>query len=356
MIQPYRQRQMRPYARAAYTVGGLATTGKIAWNAAKYAAEKALQYNKRRSSKKTRYTKTVQPSKMSKSKVYTKPRPPNDRTKNKLKRKVNKLARQVSNNTGTLVYKRLSSDRCVSSVNQCNYLNFSSNDIAKIEGIIDGLLYFNPSLPGTLTTVDATSGTYHKEVEIASTYSKLVCRNNYQAPCEVIVYCVVPREDTSVNAQTTMTNGFTDIGSGISGTSIMMYPSDSPQFKRSYKIVSTVKKELAPGQTLSSTFSGPSFQYDPANVDAHSLSYQRVYNSHQYLIRVQGICGHDISADEQGYLAAGVDITLREQVVVKYPAGIDLHRVEHVTALDTFTNGGVYSAKPVVDNIGYSIS
>lgn len=355
MLTPYQRRTMRPYARSAAAVGGLATTGKIAWNAAKYAANMALS-NYRKPSKKTRSTKTQGPSKMAKSKVYTKPRPPNDRTKNKLKRKVNQLARQVNNNTGTLVYKRLSSDRVVCSINQCNYLNFSSNDISKLEGIVDGLLYFNPATPGTLTTVDATQGSYHKEVEISSTYSKLVCRNNYQVPCEVIVYCIVPKEDTSVNAQTAMTNGFGDIGSGLSGTSIMMYPSDSPEFRRLYKIVSTVKKELAPGQTFSSMFSGPSFQYDPANVDTHALSYQRVYNAHQYLIRVQGVCGHDTVADEQGYLAAGVDITLREQVVVKYPAGIDLYRVEHVTALDTFTNSGVVSSKPVSDNIGYSVA
>lgn len=278
------------------------------------------------------------------------------RTKNPVKKKLAKIQKQLNNNTGTYIYKRLVSDRVLASVNQCNYINIIRNSVTDLEAVIDGLQYFNPSVPGTLTTVDATSGTYHKEVEINSTFSRLECRNNYQSPCIVDIYCVTPKQDTGIAVSTAVTNGFSDVGSGLGINSILMYPSDSPQFNDLYKIVSHVRKELNPGQSCKSTFTGGSFQYDPSYVDSHALANQKIYNNHQYLIRVQGIVGHDTALDEQGILAAGVDVTCYDVIKVLYPAGIDIVRYEHVLDLDTFTNSGVFTSKPVADNIGYAVS
>ena len=176
------------------------------------------------------------------------------------------------------------------------------SQVSTIEGVIDALPVLDPSTPGTLINVDFNTGTYQRKVEIARTMTKLTVKNNYNAPVRVQLFCVVPRGETSITPVSALSEGLADIGTGINKTTPMVYPSDSSQFKDLYVVIRKSSKTLVAGQTLSIRYSGGSFMFDPAFVDLHTLQYQPRFRSHLYLIRVEGVLGHDTSVSEQGYV------------------------------------------------------
>lgn len=264
------------------------------------------------------------------------------RRKKGVSKAVAELQRKVANNEGHLIYKNRQSDRNVSTaINQCNYINVSAFDRTLIETVIANLRYFNPALPGTFTTVDFTSGTQYKSVQIKA-YSKISLRNNYQVPVKICLYLVKPRKDTSIASKTAVENGLDDIGLTNGELNPLVYPSDSPHFNDLWQIVSRKQLVLQPGQQCKMNNSAvPWFSYDPSYSDSHSLTYQSKWFAHQYLIRVEGVIGHDSAvATEYGVLQAGVDSVQDTIVQVRYPAGADIKYM--ITADDSaaaFTNG-----------------
>lgn len=273
----------------------------------------------------------------------------------RLQRQVNMLKKRVEAGMGTFVWKWRDAINLTCNANSKNRVDVVGSSVTAIEGAIDALPVFNPANPGTLLTVNFTTGTYQKEVEIASTVSSVVLKNNYDVPCVCKVYVCVPREDTNIPAATAITNGFTDAGSGLTGTTPMLGPMDSEQFKSLYRIARTYKKQLGPGGMMVCKYRFGSFQYDPSYVDSHSQNYQVAYGGHLYHIEIEGVLGHDTTAAEYGRLPAGVDIQANVTYVVKYEAGADLKYIEVVDGNNGFTNGGVVTTYDV-EKEGYSVN
>lgn len=266
------------------------------------------------------------------------------------------LKRRVESGMGTYVYKLRGTTRVLASVNQPAYALVTSSDVSRIEAAIDNLPVFDPSTPGTYKFVDFTSGTQQKEVEIASTYSYCIAKNNYNAPVRCTIYVVVPKVDTSISATTAVSAGLADVGSGLGLTTPLIGPRDSEQFKDLYRIKYKVTKELVAGQTMKASFRGGSFQYDPSFVDSHGSTYQNAYKSHAYMIRIEGVLGHDTTNNEQGYLAAGVDISRVVVYTIKYEAGADIKYIEVADDASSFTNGGVVSSYSDVTKEQYAVN
>lgn len=272
------------------------------------------------------------------------------------KRDIKMLKRRVESGMGTYVYKLRSTTRLLSSVNQVAYSLVTGSNTTNIEGAIDNLPVFNPALPGTYTFVDFTSGTQQKEVEIASTYSYCLVKNNYDAPVRCTIYVVVPKVDTSISATTAMSNGLTDEGSGLGLTTPLIGPRDSEQFNDLYRVKYKVSKELVAGQTMKASFRAGSFQYDPSFVDNHTSVNQKAYKAHSYLIRIEGVLGHDTANDEQGYLPAGIDISRVLIYTIKYEAGADIKYIEVDDNANSFTVGGVVSSYSDVTKETYKVN
>jgi len=246
--------------------------------------------------------------------------------------------------------------RVLSLANQCSYLSVSSSDAGSYETILSQLRYYDPSSPSTLVNADGTTGTYDKNFNFTKIYAKMNVRNNYQVPCKVTIFVVKPKQTTSISPITAYTNGLSDVGNPTS-TSPLLHLTDSPQFNDLWKIESSVKKVLQPGEELSliHTQKKPSI-YDPSLTDSQTQTYQTKFYCRQFVIRVEGILGHDTSADEQGTMLAGVDYQQNRRWEVHYDAGIPLNYLTQVDLSDSFTNGGVCSQKPIPDNIAYSVS
>lgn len=344
------------YARAAggYVVPNLpyGRMAKGAYNAYKWAVGRqtpsAMAFSQAKRSghvtysKKTRYMKRNRPRrrKSTPSKVKTNAS------------RISKLSKMVEADMGTHIWRARSTGACVAAQNLAAY-HESAVSTNTVETALTNLKYYNPSTPGTLTTASAASGTYAKEFLITNFYSKITVRNNYQVPAKITIYCVVPKDDTSVLPVTAFVNGLADVGNP-SSTSQLVHLTDSILFTDMYRIVSSVKKVLNPGQQADSVYAGKPFTFDPHHVDTHSLTYQARYNSHLFIIRCEGVLGHDNALSEYGTLPAAVDFYHDKKIITKYSAGVSLTTVEVINNADTFTNGGVVSQKPTADNQAYS--
>lgn len=273
-----------------------------------------------------------------------------------MKKQLRDLTRRMNNDLSLRTYRQrdIGFEGCA--VNVKESLKFTGLDTTLIETALANLRYWSEA---TGAYVDASpTTTASNELTIKRVSSKLICRNNYQIPCHVEVYCCVPKDDTSIDPVLAFTNGLTD-QDAPSSSSALIYLTDSDQFNSLWKIKSSMKRQLNPGQQLVMTYShNKPFQYDPSLVDSHNLTYQSKYQSHVYVIRTSGVLSHDtVVANEVGFAQSAVDIHRDLTVVVEYDSGGP--SLNDFVALDnssTFTNGAVCSNNPVVDNQAYSVA
>lgn len=272
-----------------------------------------------------------------------------------LKKQVRDIKRNITDTEGTLIYRLRGTSRCLASVNAMNHVMLANNTMNNYETVLAQLRFFDSATPGTLVQASGATGTYYREYLFKKVYSHHVVVNNYQVPCKCTVYLVRPKQDTTIAPITAFTDGLTDVG-GPSSTSPLVHLTDSDEFNDLWKIDKSTSKILHPGQRIDMYTSDSDVLYSPATFDSHSLDYQKRFHCWAYIVRVEGVLGHDTTADEQGFLQAGVDITCDQIYTVNYDAGIDLKYIVVQNNSDTFSNGGVVSSKPVSDNIGYSVN
>lgn len=272
-----------------------------------------------------------------------------------MKSQIRELRRLAEADMGELIYRFRNTFTVRASVNSIDQSEYFSHTSDTLETILGQLRYYNPSAPTSLVTADGSSGTYQKDFLFTSIYHKIHLRNNYQVPADVTVYKVRLKGDTSIAPLTAFTNGLADVGNPGS-SSPLVYLTDSEQFKELYSIESSKSFRLSPGAARTMSQSLKNLLYDPSARDSHTVTYQRAHRNMFFIVRVEGVVGHDSSIAEYGVLQAGVDILIDRTFKVKYPAGADIKWIVVNDSSDTFTNGGVVSSKPVSDNLGYSVA
>lgn len=264
-----------------------------------------------------------------------------------LRKQVRTLQRRVQAGLGTYVYKRMASASVSAADKAVQVGSYEASNVSKIQGAIDALPVYDPTT-GVLTPTDFNSGTIQKQVEIAKTFSRVTCRNNYEKPCKVTIYLCSPKSDTSLNPVTTIDNGLSDVGSSLSRSTIMIYPTDSSQFKDLWKIRKRTSRFLMPGRSVRLTNFCRSFMYDTSFEDSHGLQFQSRWYAHVYMIRVEGVPAHGATSGE-GSSNAKVDCLFETHYTIKYDAGADIYRIE-VDDNQTMTGSSVVALPDVEKN------
>lgn len=273
----------------------------------------------------------------------------------KLKKKVKAISHTLENNTAIAVFRKRDTEVRTCAVNAMSMDNFSAITVSAIETAMAGLRYFD-SATNALVTANPATGTYQRDMLVKETYVSMLCRNNYQVPCRITIYVCLPKVDTNISPLSYFTSGLTDQGNPTA-TSPLVHLTDSQIFNENWRIGKSISKLLSPGQEVSLSHSGKSFEYDFSQVDTHGQAFQRRYNCMAFITRVEGVIGHDsVETDEQGFLQAGVDCEINTKYVFHYDAGKDLHDIFIDDNASTFTNTGLVSSKPVSDNLGFSLA
>lgn len=284
-----------------------------------------------------------------KYKKYYKPR------KTTLKKKVRALETKVNQDLAMCTYKYSETGKVNCSASQVTYTMFNGLTMAQLETSLSSLRFYDPGINGLVANSDV-SGAYSRNLYIQSIYTKITCRNNYRVPAVLDIYCVTPKKDTSIPAPTAMTNGYTD-QNNPSTTTTLMYPTDSDQFNDLWSINDHKRVHLAQGRECVVKFNKKGFHYDPSDYDTHNLTYQRRYGSHIYLVRIQGVLGHDsVVTTEQGLAPAGVDVGLEKIIKIRYDAGKKLNDFVISDGYDTFTNAEEVGIPVNSSNHQYSLT
>lgn len=274
----------------------------------------------------------------------------------KINKQIKELKRLTESDMGTLIYRACVVGAGGVSVNTSGTATALDVSVSNLETVLAQLRYYNPSVPGTLTTADGAAGTFQKDFLFNKLSMKVLFRNNYQIPCKVRIFVCQPKEDTSISPVTAFTNGLTDIGAPSSGAP-NVYLTDSVQFSDLWKIVASKKAVLEPGREVTISHSVKPFHYDPSLVDSHSQSYQNRFASTVIIYRLEGVLSHDSAVStEHGTSQARLDIRSDVTYEVRYSAGADIKYLVLVNDMDTPTNGFVCSNKPVADNQAYSVA
>lgn len=315
-----------------------------------YKARKRTSSSLRRAMKfkKRRYAK--------RSKIITKRRRPSTYRKvRQLNKRVKKISKSLKSDQARHTHRRLDVQSIGSNAGQVNNSGITATDFDFLEACVANLRYYNPATPGTLTTANAATGTYTRDIHFESIYHKLTVRNNYQTPCYVTIYSCTPKEDTNNTAPSWYSQGVADQTLSIATTSPLLYMSDIQQVTKAWNLKVVGKKRLEPGREMHAYHSSKPFNFNPDVVDVHSQSYQAKYRAHQFVLRVGGCIGHDTVAAEYLTQPAQVDTILERKAVITYDAGVNLDDYsEDNNASASFTNSGVVSNKPVADNQAFS--
>lgn len=279
------------------------------------------------------------------------------KTKKPLTKQVKELSRMVKSDQAYHRFKVITSDEVgPNTTGTCVYKEYVCNTATKLQTAMANLRYYDPSTPGTLTTANASTGTYSREVHVKNVYAKLYLRNNYQSPCRMKVYLVMPKADTNIVPLTWYTNGITDqVISGGNATTPGLFLSDIDQFTGQWKMKCLKDVILDSGSELIVTHSTGPFDFDPSVYDSHALDYQTKWKAFSFIVRLEGVVAHDSSAAEYGTLVGSADTLMSVITDFVYDAGVNLNDIYiSDTRATGFTNGGLITSKPVADNIGYS--
>lgn len=185
---------------------------------------------------------------------------------------------------------------------------------------------------GGLQTIDLGANTWQGSLLFKEIRSTVTLRNNYQAPCHITLYCCVPKEDTNITPHTAFNNGLTDlggVGTGLNDHSDLVFPTDSSQFNKLWKIQGCYKETLYPGQEMTKSYLKKNVVYDFSIVDSHASAYQRKYGSHVWFMRMVGTVCHD-SVNGPSNVSTGkcgVDIRYATKCKYEYDAGTSVDTI-----------------------------
>jgi hypothetical protein len=235
------------------------------------------------------------------------------------------LSRRANNGVGTLRYKRISVDTASSAGGSVNHVAFVGSQLDTIRRALQNLPVYDPVDQKT-NVCDFSVGTFQREIEYASTFSKITLRNNYALPCKMTCWLISPKSDTSISPVTAIIQGLGDTGNATV-TDPLIYPSDSIEFMDLFKIHKRYDALLVPGMEVTyRTGFGP-FMFDLAFEDSHNLQYQKKFKSHIWLVRLQGVIAHGTTSGNS-LCQSKLDIKTEIHYVVKYDANADLHTNE----------------------------
>lgn len=263
----------------------------------------------------------------------------------KLARDVSRKVSKAAKLAGQQIFRVRNTGQVVCATNGCEYGAAATNKPSGYEAALANLQYYNPST-GALVTQAGATGSFSKKFAFKRIYGKMTCMNNHNVPVHCTIYSLACKADTNIAPEDAMDNGLADVG--ISGhLSPLVYPTDSPQFNKLWRIEKSITRTLVPGQSMTLTHMAPPIEYDPSIFDSHGLDFQRMFNTRVFFIRVEGAIGHGpTTTTNVGSLKAGVDFQHDATFDVRYDAGASVKQIAVTDNSDDPTSGGYVSQQP----------
>lgn len=245
----------------------------------------------------------------------------------RLDKQVKDIKYRLNNDMATHTNRNIDVLRIKSDFGEQKLTHIEMNTSTRLEGAVANLRYYDPSNPATLITADGAAGGYSRQLTIRNVNCTTTFRNNFLVPANLVIYEVVPRDDTSLDPESTVINGMVDQYQ-ISPTTTQpnTYPSDIDQFREIWRIVKTTKKKLQAGMECEYKYNSGKYTFDPSVFDSHPFNYQKQYKASVLLIKVYGdLCHSSTAAAQIGLMEASLDVWTIRTVQIEYDAGTSLN-------------------------------
>lgn len=281
------------------------------------------------------------------------------RKQKSVSKQLREVKKALRSDQADFTYKYITTGLCgTSQVGQCTHTYIPCSTSSLLETYASQLRYYDPSVPATLLTAPAGTGTFHREVHFTNVYARLHLRNNRQTPCKAKVYVVYPKISTDVVPLTAYTNGITDqVVSGGNSTTIGISLTDIKPFTKNWNVKCLKDVSLDAGAEITVNHSVGSFDYDPSEYDTDTNPFQRKWKPFAFIVRVQGVLGHDTSLGQYTNIFAGLDYENTVIAKMTYDAGNNFDFIYIDDNRDaSFTNAGTVASKPVGDMILHASS
>lgn len=303
---------------AAAGMGALQQFRKFVTPKNAYRAGRALVKFKRSGPGSRTYTKSTKKRPARRAKPTTKSK--------RLRKKVDKIAKAVNADTGTVTVKRRTTGVITSNINQQNSNTFDMNTLTQIEANpCAELYYYDPNTPGTLQNPAFTTGSFSKELNIVSSGAVLHLKNNSTGNVNLKVYLAKPRDDTSTTPNQAWDIADSDSPTTIDKTDIGSLPSDHQSFLALWSLKSLYDGKMLPGTSRVFKHYEKGFQYNPAVADSQTDAYQRQNKAFAFYVIQSGDLAHDSTTSTiVGRANSALDWEMCRYWKVVYPAGVNI--------------------------------
>lgn len=286
----------------------------------------------------TRSTRSRKPARKNTSKIK------------KIQKQVKKLQKYDATGMGVHTHRELDANTVGCDANAMSHNQIPSPlGIAQIELVLANLKFFDPSNPGTLITSNVSTGTYARNIDIASLTQTLWLKNSNRSTVKYCVYLCTVKDDTAILPDQLWLNGIPSQSNLTTREQLGQYPTDYNVLNDLWHLKVACKGMLQAGEGVSCTHSVKDIEYDPATTDSHALTYQKEYKAFSFLVVIEGDLARDNALEEYTTINAALDLKYKSTYVIKYNAGANLHRTHVVNNMHSgFTNFGVQANKPEV--------
>lgn len=338
----YRQRVNRyvGYANRAATLYGAAKRG---WNMYKKFNKYTKQYSKKRKGSSEQFVARGNRVRRRSRRVKRR------RIKRTLKKRVQKLER-TANQLAIHDWRNYGFGQLICAVNECVYVDLDLWYKTKQEAIIDNLAFIDRGATPAVDFINLTQQTYSHDIVFKDIFLSMTVKNNFHIPCEVKIYWFKSKGQHSSSVQALIASNDASLGVSDGETNPLTYPYDFPAVKQQWKLIKTDQSRLNGGDELIGTYTQKYDRYNPQTHDTVNTTYQK--DDVIAVIRLVGICGHDVTTDTQVGLAGGkVDYQFHRKAKVSYPSDANFHFIETDIASAGALAAGGEVAGPNVETI-----
>lgn len=197
---------------------------------------------------------------------------------------------------------------------------------------------------GTGTAINATTVAENTQINIKDCWGECVAQNITDAPLHVSIYAVVPVSNTSVSPNGAFISANDDMGYPAAAGGIyeiVAYPTEMPDFRKTWKSVGHAKGLLNGGDKLRLTATIPDFVWSNDYYTQHPFTYLKK-RSLMFLVRIHGdICYDSDSVNRGSTLPGSIMCLSKGYLTVEYSGNVSSRSVDVVNSMDTGAITGV---------------
>lgn len=259
-----------------------------------------------------------------------------------LKQRVSALEKDLKQDMSYKYYKFIDARSIQCDLGRCRFDDIVSINSGRITGCIDALPI------GTGTDVNVTTVAENTQVQVKDVWGECIATNTLDQPCTVNIYACMAKNDNDLPPDSYLRQAATNFGypapdgTDVANSTVVLYPTDIPDFNKNWKIVGNVKGILEPGDNLRLTASIPDFIWSQDFYVQQGTPANMKHKSMVFMVRVMGETCHDsANGTRTSTLPARVNCRSKGYFTIEYAGNVSSRSVEVEDSYDTGTFTGI---------------